>query len=353
MLASATLNTHVRDNLLAILSTTGNLTISTTGPHGLGTAPVSDCQLFIGGAFSPTSTFGLGLAIAPTLTAAANAQVYGAYIAPTIVEAGSGTHGYFTSLRVDPPTVTAGAAALTNAANLFLFGVPTGGTNNYALLIDANGNDGIHVALADSTDVAHGITSSVPTSVYGTLRKASATAGGLSMSGYSEDTVGAQFIGNATNVVTTETGGSGGNINLIAVVKSGTTVTTHAADDNIVVFKNSVNTTHIFKGDGSSYEDVGTAWNTYDDHDDIAVIEALEYEITSARGTPITRMFSQWMTDQRAMLERLRLATFGDDGRIFVNRSGMQALICGFARQITRRVLDLEARVAVLEAARG
>ena len=38
VLSSTTLNTHLRDNLLHICSTSGNLTITTAGPHSIGGA---------------------------------------------------------------------------------------------------------------------------------------------------------------------------------------------------------------------------------------------------------------------------------------------------------------------------
>ena len=114
------------------------------------------------------------------------------------------------------------------------------------------------------------------------------------------------------------------------------------------MFRNHTGTTHIFKGNGDSYED-GTGWTAYDDTDDAALIETLEYELTAAQGHPIRRQFSAWMTEQRALLERLRLATFNADGSIFVNRSGIQALLCGFARQAAARITTLEERIARLE----
>jgi hypothetical protein len=354
VLSSAELNTHLRDQLLYLGGTDGMLNLTGTGPHVIGGAESTRFGLYVTGAY--TASGGAGFDVATyfnqTLTVQANATAASVLVSGTLVEAGSGTHNIFASLYVAPPVITAGAAALTTASSLVISGVPTGGTNNFGLLFEAGGDDGIHIALSDGVDVAHGVTTLAPTSVYFLIRKASATEGGVSLQGYSEGVAGFKCHAIATSSDTTEAGGSNGAFQWIAEKTSGTGTTTFAADDNIVAIKNGANATHIFKGNGDSYED-GTGWTAYDDHDDIALIEALEYEITDQQGSPIRMQFANWMTGRRALLERLRLATFGEDGRIFVNRSGMQALICGFARQITRRVLDLEARVAVLEAARG
>lgn len=344
-------NTDIVDNLNYVVNSSGGLDISSTGPHGLGLAAASSIGLRIGNDITtPAATTGIGLSVGTIVRAATGASAYGVYLAPELIESSSGDHGVLASLLV-APVFTNGGATTSYASTVHIGGVPSIGTNTAALLIDAVGNDGPHIVLADSSDVAHGITDAAPTIAYGIFRKASSTDGGLSIQGLSEGSAGAQLIGYATTESQTETGGTRGNINLISIVKAGTGSGAHSADGNSVVFINQLNATHIFKGNGDSYED-GTGWTAYDNHDDIALIEALEYEITSAQGNPIKREFSALLTEQRELLTQLRLATFCDDGRIYVNRSGMQALICGFARQMTRRVMNLEARVTAMEAVR-
>jgi hypothetical protein len=355
VLSSTELNTHLRDNLLHICSTTGNLTVTSTGPHGIGTTVDAQVQLKIAGSFTPGSgALGVGTMVTPTISPGATRDCYAFYVLPTIVEAGSGTHNLFASAFINAPTITAGAGATTFAATLFISGAPTGASTNVPLYIEGGGHDDVYVALS-STDVSHGVTSVASTTFFGVLRKASATEGGISIQGFSEGSLGLYIYGVTTTAVTTEAGGSSGAITLTADFKSGTSTTTFAADDNIVVFKQNVNATHIFKADGSSWQDATaqTAWNVYDDFNDVALIENLEYEITAIKGNPIKRQFTEWMVEQRGALERLRLATFNDDGTIYVNQSGIQSLLCGFARQCAARVTTLEARVTALEAARG
>ena len=55
----------------------------------------------------------------------------------TYNEAASGTHVDFASLRVQPPTIVAGAAALTNATTVKIEAAPTAATNNRSLWVVA------------------------------------------------------------------------------------------------------------------------------------------------------------------------------------------------------------------------
>ena len=354
VLSSAEMNTHLRDNLLHICSTTGNLTLPTTGPHGLGAAPLLWASLRIGGTFSPTADISAaGAIIDQHVVLGVDTDGYGWFIAPTFTEAGSGTHRAVVSMMIaGPQGLAAGGATVTTAATLWLNGIASDATNCVSLLIEHAGSDERAVALSDTTDIAHGITALAPTSVYGVLRKANATAGGLSIQGYSAGGVGQLWTTVTTTADTTAAGASAGAILVVAELKSGTGTTAHGATTNIVTFRNSTSATHIFKGNGDSYED-GTGWTAYDDADDAALIETLEYEVTAAQGQPIRRQFTAWMTEQRGLLERLQLASFNDDGTIFVNRSGIQELLCGFARQAAARLVALEQRLAALEAARG
>jgi hypothetical protein len=351
VLSSTEMNTHLRDNLLHLGSTTGNLT---AGPHGIGTVPTGNVQFVVGGAFnaSGTAATSIGLLATSEVTVAANQSGAVLYVGGGFAEAASGTHLVFAGAYVTAPAISAGAAALTHAATVWIAGVPTGATNTAALVVDGHGDDGIHVALADTTDVAHGMTSQAPTGAYGVLRKVTALDGGLVIQGYSEAELGLMLSANATTAITTAATGSNGALCLVSALKTGTTVGAFGATGNTVVFFNHTSATHIFKGNGDSYED-GTGWTAYDDTDDAALIETLEYELTAAQGHPIRRQFSAWLAEHRALLERQQLATFNADGSIFVNRSGIQALLCGFARQATARIVALEQRLARLEMQHG
>lgn len=115
-------------------TTSANLTFSTG--LGVGLAGSAAFAIGIGGSGYTSGGFGMvGVSISP----AANSSPALMNAAGTIVEAGSGTHPFLASLNVDAPTVTAGAATVTNTASLRIASAPvatvTGG--NYSLWVDA------------------------------------------------------------------------------------------------------------------------------------------------------------------------------------------------------------------------
>jgi|SRR5215472_2922147 len=64
---------------------------------------------------------------------AANANAYANRLQSTINKATSGTHALFAGVRVDPPTIGAGASTLTEAATVYIVDAPSGGSLAYAL----------------------------------------------------------------------------------------------------------------------------------------------------------------------------------------------------------------------------
>lgn len=116
---------------------TGSARFSTVGPHAIGTTPDVGAQLLLTGAFTGNSSTAEGLVLTTTLAPVANNNTFGMRLAPTFTEAASGTHPWMASLKVDAPTVTAGSAAVTDAASLRISGAPTNATSNYALYADS------------------------------------------------------------------------------------------------------------------------------------------------------------------------------------------------------------------------
>lgn len=125
--------THTFSNAGA-LTLAGNLTVSGTGPHAIGGATSQDVQLLVTGAFagvSQTIAVGVGTTLNPPInTTGKMFSVVG-----TINKAGSGTHADFTGIFLEPFTIGAGAATLTNASTLKISAAPTGAINNYALWV--------------------------------------------------------------------------------------------------------------------------------------------------------------------------------------------------------------------------
>jgi hypothetical protein len=68
-----------------------------------------------------------------TLSPAINANGFASEIAATINKQGTGTHPVFATLAIDPPTIGAGAATLTEADTLYISAAPTGGSQDNAI----------------------------------------------------------------------------------------------------------------------------------------------------------------------------------------------------------------------------
>ena len=135
----------------------GELNVASAGPHAIGGTTNAWAHITLTGDFTPSDAPAAGVYIATTLNPSASRQAYGLRVIPTIVEAASGTHADFTSALFEPPTITGGAAALTNASTVKITAAPTEGTNNYALWVDA-GNVRIDQHLAvNSTGGDYGI----------------------------------------------------------------------------------------------------------------------------------------------------------------------------------------------------
>lgn len=118
------------------------------GGHAIGINNDATVQLYLGGNVAGANQ---GLLNVVTLNPVANASAFGIGLGITIREAANGTHANFDGVFLQPPTITAGAAALTNASTLRITAAPTGATNNYSLWVD----DGL-VRLDSSTSAGAG-----------------------------------------------------------------------------------------------------------------------------------------------------------------------------------------------------
>jgi len=117
---------------------TGSATFSSAGPHSIGASNSTQSQLYLAGTFAPGgSSWGAALNVRTAITGQAGQDASGVVIWPAFTEAGSGTHGWVTSSEISPPTITGGAATITNAATLRITGTPTEGANNYALYVSS------------------------------------------------------------------------------------------------------------------------------------------------------------------------------------------------------------------------
>lgn len=91
----------------------------------------------------------------------------------------SGTHPVLALFRLDSPTITNNGAAVTSAATFYISAQPSGGTNNYAIFVDAGlmrlDGDGTHILElpANATDPTGGggaATGRIPVKIGGATR---------------------------------------------------------------------------------------------------------------------------------------------------------------------------------------
>ncbi len=202
-----------------------------------------------------------------------------------------------------------------------------------------------------SSDVAHPMTDSAETDTYGTFSKFEATSGGLNIQGF-KDADGAAGYGvviqarMGEDVDTTKSSAGIGAIVLRTVKTDGGTGTTAlAADANAVVIRNANTTTHIFDVDGSAHSD--TEWTTFDSHDDVALLNALDAAMTQ---DPVKTEFGRYLSDYRQQLQDARIVNFYDDGpRAMLNTTRLLMLLTGATRQVSERLRITEERLQLTE----
>lgn len=243
---------------------------------------------------------------------------------------------------------TIDSAGKINIPNTTYVGSST--TNTFmttGITIQQGGADNEILALK-STDVAHGMTSIAETDTYATFAKLGGADGGLILRGFTETTPGMFIVGDSGTEDTTKSIGALSSIMLQAELKSGTTAGAIGATSNAVVIRNGGNARFIFQGDGTSYEDVGTAWVNYDDHDDIALLTDLSIA-ASRSDDAIHRRFANFLRYSPEMLQAMDLIHFNADGHHFANRSKIQMALIGASRQLGDRITSVDERVAKLE----
>jgi hypothetical protein len=141
--------------------TGGGLHVVANKPHVFGNNAVSANVFF----YLTGTTFagGQGVDLDCVLSPGANTEGSGMLLGPTFVEAASGVHGLLSNLYLAIPTVTPGAATVTNTASLYIAGAmsATVAGANYAIWSDAGVNrfDG-DIALGSA---APAISSTAPT----------------------------------------------------------------------------------------------------------------------------------------------------------------------------------------------
>jgi len=342
-------------------------------------------MVVIDGAFGATGANSAALLyLHARVDAPAGQNAAGLDVDPTLGEAGSSTHSVMAGVRIRAFNILNGAALTDQAVGLYIEGVPTGSgvspAESYAMRVLAGPSrfDGpvrlgvyanAHNALGltvnqgagddeilslKSSDVAHGLTSVTETDTYAYLTKYSATHGGLFLDALSESNDGVALRLRAVTVATDDTSkstGSNAKILLDGATDSGTSVRaiSDSVGANLLAIRNHTTTRFIFDSDGNSYQDVGTAWTNFDEHDDVALLSLLAAHVTR-RNDPLREAFGTWLAQNRAPLERLKLVTFNDDGHHFLNTSRLLMLLTGAVRQLAGRLSEHDRRILAMEA---
>lgn len=263
------------------------------------------------------------------------------------------------NLTFTDATYDIGASGATRPRNYFGSGTGTFGGTFYigdtsnaditlGLTINQGANDD-HILALKSSDVTHGATTIAETDSFVSLKKLSATNGGLVF--YTLADTGTQSLvmsAICATAVGTRSTAAVGPVELRGSLLNGTGVTTMSGDANLVVVTDAGTTRFILDSDGDSHQDVGTAWTNFDAFDDLALLTDLSVAV-SRDDDPIKREFQSFLKYNRDALARTKLVTFNEDGHHFVNMSKLTMALTGAVRQLGDAYKVLVERQALLE----
>lgn len=217
------------------------------------------------------------------------------------------------------------------------------------LVINQGANDDEILALK-SSDVAHGITDIAETDTFAALKKTLPTDGGLRLSGFADTgSEGLRLEGYAVTDDTTKADSSAGYIALLARQKFGTGAQAPGANANLVTISTGAATTHIFDADGDISVTGSATIGTYDDQDDLALVEAVRLVMMGGAPVGYQTRFAEQLDESKAFLAANRIITLKSDGTVDkVSLKGLLALVMDAVRQVGHRQRDLEGRVRSL-----
>jgi hypothetical protein len=235
-------------------------------------------------------------------------------------------------------------------SNLYRLGGSDGDTKTGRWLVDQATADTTILEARSTGDVAHGVTSIVDTAAYFYVQKNDAAAGGAQLGGVSETSQGVAILGIATTEDTTHNGGGVANINLIAYLKSGSTVGTHGANANLFRVADGSGTQYILDKEGDMFNNgaSGTA-TVFDGEDDGALVEAVSLLMAPARADSYRFRLARDLEAHKEALAAGGVITLNPDGTLaMLSYKGVLGLLIDAIRQVTHAHRALEARVAPL-----
>ena len=208
-----------------------------------------------------------------------------------------------------------------NAGKLSTGGEDDPDTDAGGITIDTNALDTFGLSFKNS-DVAHGITGQLQTDTFATLRKID-NNGGLKIHGLTEGYFGMQFESFVTNQDTNRATDGSAAIKFNGRIKSGTSVASLSANNNILSIGNDNLQRFFFDTDGDFHADSGSG--TFDAYEDAHLVRA--FDLSHGRGV-IDSKFDKFVAYNYEKLFDLKLVGRERDGtpNHFVNVTGMQRL---------------------------
>lgn len=242
----------------------------------------------------------------------------------------------------DTLTISAGSVWINDTAN---------GNSTIGLTINQGANDDEILAFK-SSDIAHGLTSVTETDTYLHFKKADPNTGIAHLIGIRESAdTGIIVEGLAVSGANTTKSTAGrGLVELRGGIGDGGTGKTDAgADGNLAVIANQTTTRFIFDVEGSFHADVEST--TFDEHDDIALIEAMDREFQRRNGDPVASEYMRHLQENRDTLQRLGIVNYYDASgkRVMVNFTKQAMLHNGAIRQLAAKHAALESKLLALE----
>ena len=204
-----------------------------------------------------------------------------------------------------------------------------------------------------SSDIAHGMTGNYhgETDTFGSFSKVNATAGGLTIRGFSETTRGLALNGYHTTDNTTHTAAANGAVLIRGFLKNSTTSTNPASGANILVIRGSAESgvegqvTHIFDSDGNTWFE-GADQTAFDEHDDAQLVRA--FDMATKKGV-VQGKWDGFVKYNEQKLVDLNILGDTIENHGLVNSSALLKLHNGAIWQGYTKQQELKERVDALE----
>lgn len=163
-IATATTATNQSGGTVNATTITGSSTFNDTfvGPHAVGTTTSAFVSWDFGGTFASAATNAQGVRFGTTLQPAPGLNAFVVNMSAAIQEAASGTHTDFVGFNLQPPSIAAAGADVTNATTLKVTNEPTAaGATQRALWIAAGRSEFGGVMYATALTAASGTPNSI------------------------------------------------------------------------------------------------------------------------------------------------------------------------------------------------